>query len=100
MLLLTCENFERSLQAKITGHFCVTLKQVFNLFIYSLQEQNHISYHLLWIKLYVPLILKPCLYLLLLEEDNGVHGILIYIYIYIILILSVPNIFECMLHLI
>lgn len=55
-----------------TGHF-----KFYYLFIYSLQEKrNDISYHL-WSKLYVPLILKPCLYLVVLEEDNGVQCILL-----------------------
>lgn len=73
----------------ITGHM-----NVFYLFIYSLQKKrNDISYHLLWIKLYVPLILKPCLYLVVLEEDKGVQCILLYS----IILILVPNVLNCML---
>lgn len=50
-------------------------------------------YHLLWIKLYVPLILKPCLYLVLLEEDKCVQRILLHS----IILISVPNMLNCML---
>lgn len=45
---------------------------------------------LLWIKLYVPLILKPCLYSVVLEEDKGVQCILLYSIIPIL----VPNILK------
>lgn len=72
-----------------TGHI-----NLFYLFIYSLQEKrNDISYHLLWIKLYVPLILKPCLYLVVLDDDKGVQCILLYN----IILISVPNLLNCML---
>ncbi len=73
----------------ITGHI-----KVFYLFIYALKEKrNDISYDLLWIKLYVPLILKPCLYSVVLEEDKGVQRILLYG----IILISVPDILNCML---
>lgn len=44
--------------------------------------------------IYVPLILKPRLYLVVLEEDKGVQCILLYS----IILISMPIILNCMLH--
>lgn len=72
------------------------MRVFFYLFIYSLQEiRNYISlYHLLWIKLYVPLILNTRLYLVALEEYESVW----YIEILNSIILNpVPYVLNCML---
>lgn len=77
----------------ITGHIEVYL--FIYLFPAATTMNDYQLYHLLWIKLYVPLILKLCLYLVALEEDEGVQCILLY---NSIILISVPNILNCMLH--
>lgn len=90
-------HFERAPSHRLSPHLSMIAGYVniTYLFIYSLQEiRIEISYHLLWIKLYVPLILKPCLYLFVLEEDKGVQ----YILQYSIILILLPNVSICMLH--